>query len=357
MAKQTLGYVELEWECPSCHTRNKGSAKTCVQCGAPHPEEAGYQQAAQDKILTDEAKIAEAKVGPDIYCAYCGAANPATRKTCKQCGSDLAEGKAAASGQVLGALRSEEAAPITCPACGASNPATAFKCGKCGNALRQAAPQRPMPAPQPAGAGKTLPLIFAAIAIIAVIAAVLLALGSRKTGVVGEVSNVNWRRTIAVEALLPVTLQAWADNIPSDAPVGRCWKAVYKVQDQPAPGAREVCGTPYVVDKGSGYGEVQRDCTYEIYADRCEYQSTAWRPIAPIVLEGSDLNPVWPNANLADNQRATGRSEDFRVTFNVDGKTYDYRPSRQEDFAQYSPGSQWQLKVNSFGSVSVEGPR
>jgi hypothetical protein len=356
MVKKTLGYVELEWECPSCHTRNPGASKTCVQCGAPHPEEAGYQQAAEEKLVTDEAKIAAAKAGADIYCGYCGAANPATGKVCKQCGANLAEGKAGASGQVLGALRDEAAAPVKCPSCGASNPANAFKCAQCGAPLRQQAPS-PQPATAPAGRSKMLPFIIAGVAAIVTLAIVLIAMGSRRTGAVGEVSGVNWRRATAVEALVPVVLEAWANEIPSGAQVGSCRQEVYRVQDEPAPGAREVCGTPYVVDQGSGYGEVQQDCRYQIYADRCQYQSTAWRPIEPIVLQGSDLNPVWPVENLEQNQRNAGRTESYAVTFNVDGKVYRYQPSNEREFSQFSPGSQWRLKVNSFGNVMVEGPR
>jgi ribosomal protein L40E len=356
MAKKTLGYVELEWECPSCHTRNPGSAKTCIQCGAPHPEEAGYQQAAQEKLITDEAKLAAAHAGADIYCGYCGAPNPATAKVCKQCGADLGEGKAATSGQVLGAFHSEAAASVNCPACGASNPATAFKCSQCGAALRSERPQ-PQPEALPPGRSKMLPFLIAGAAALVILVIVLVALGSRRTTVIGEVSAMNWRRAVALEALVPVTLEAWADEVPSGAQMGRCRQELYRVQDDPAPGAREVCGTPYVVDKGSGYGEVQQDCRYEIYADRCEYQSTAWRPIAPIVLQGSDSNPVWPAQNLGENQRAAGRSEEYAITFNVDGKSYAYHPTGVEEYLHYSPGSQWRLKVNSFGNVTIEGPR
>jgi ribosomal protein L40E len=356
MAKQTLGYVELEWECPSCHTRNPGAAKTCVQCGAAHPEDVAYTQAAQDKILTEEAKIAAAKAGADIYCGYCGAPNVATAKICRQCGADLTEGKARESGQVLGAMRQEEAAPVNCPSCGASNPASAFKCSQCGAALRLQAPQ-PEPIAQPAGRSKLLPFLIAGAVLLLILIIVLVARGSRRTAAIGEVSNVNWRRVIAVEALVPITLEAWKDEIPSGVQVGSCRQEVYKVQDNPAPGAHEVCGTPYVVDKGSGYGEVQRDCRYEIYADRCQYQSQGWRAIAPIALQGSDLNPAWPSANLAQNQRSAGRSETYAITFNVDGKTYSYQPANETEFVQFSPGSEWRLKVNSFGSVTVEGPR
>jgi ribosomal protein L40E len=356
MAKQTLGYVELEWECPSCHTRNPGAAKTCVQCGAPLPEDVEYKQAAEEKILTDEAKVAAAKAGPDIDCGYCGAPNAATAKSCKQCGADLTEGKARESGKVLGGLRKEEAAPVNCPSCGASNPATAFKCSQCGAALRQQAPQ-PAPAAPPAGRNKWLPFFLAGAAVIAILIIVLLARGCQQTAVIGEVSDVNWRRVIAVEALVPVVLEAWKDEIPSGVQVGTCRQAVYKVQDEPAPGAREVCGTPYVVDQGSGYGEVQQDCRYEILADRCNYESTAWRAVAPIVLQGSDLNPAWPSAGLAQNQRSTGRSENYGITFNVDGKSYSYQPTSEAEFVRFSPGSQWRLQVNSFGNVVVEGPR
>jgi hypothetical protein len=30
MAEKELGYVELEWRCPSCGNRNPGSAKKCA---------------------------------------------------------------------------------------------------------------------------------------------------------------------------------------------------------------------------------------------------------------------------------------------------------------------------------------
>jgi ribosomal protein L40E len=356
MAKKTVGYVELEWECPSCHTRNAGAAKTCVQCGAPHPEEVEYKQAAQDKLLTDEAQIAAAKAGADIYCGYCGAPNPASAKSCQQCGADLTEGKARESGKVIGAMRQEEAAPVNCPSCGASNPASAFKCSQCGAALRQAAPAPP-PAASPAGRNKLLPFLIAGGVLLLILIIVLIVNGSRRSAAIGEVSDVNWRRVIAVEALVPVTLEAWKDEIPSGAKVGGCRQEVYRVQDNPAAGAREVCGTAYVVDQGSGYGEVQQECRYEILADRCQYESQAWRAIAPIVLTGSDLNPAWPAATLQQNQRSTGRAETYAVTFNVDGKTYSYQPANEAEFTRFSPGSQWRLQVNSFGSVVVEGPR
>ena len=135
MAEKEVGYVELEWRCPSCGNRNPGSVKKCAQCGAALTEEVQFEQAPQETIITDQAKIAAAAAGADIQCGYCGTANSATATKCKQCGADLAEGKARAAGQVLGDFRDQPAAPLKCPSCGTDNPATALE-------MREAAPRR-----------------------------------------------------------------------------------------------------------------------------------------------------------------------------------------------------------------------
>ena len=31
--RRTLGYIQNEWTCPNCDTRNKGGSKTCENCG------------------------------------------------------------------------------------------------------------------------------------------------------------------------------------------------------------------------------------------------------------------------------------------------------------------------------------
>ena len=62
MAQKELGYVELEWTCPACNTRNAGSARKCTQCGASQPEAVKFEQAPDEKLITDEAKLKEAAV-------------------------------------------------------------------------------------------------------------------------------------------------------------------------------------------------------------------------------------------------------------------------------------------------------
>jgi hypothetical protein len=118
-----------------------------------------------------------------------------------------------------------------------------------------------------------------------------------------------------------------------------------------------VCGTPYTKDEGSGYGEVVQDCQYEVYADWCEYTVKEWRQINEAVISGRDLNPLWPQSQLAAQQREGQRTEAYEVLFNAgDGKLYSYRLTNPAQFARYQPGSRWVLQVNAFGEVSAAEP-
>jgi ribosomal protein L40E len=349
MAEKELGYVELEWRCPSCGNRNPGSAKKCAQCGASLTENIQFEQAPQETIVTDEAKIAQAAAGADIQCGYCGTANSAAAKKCKQCGADLVEGKARAAGQVLGGFRAAPAPPLKCPSCGTENPATALKCAKCGSALLQ---PKPKAAAAPVKGGLPVGIVVAVLLAMCVFAGAMLLLGSRTTDTVGQVSEVNWRRTIAVEALVPVTRENWRDEIPAGTRIGQCTRRVHHTQSDPAPGAKEVCGTPYTVDQGSGFGKVVQQCVYEVSADWCQYEATDWRVVQTLAAQGADLIPRWPDMRLVTNQRAGSRNEEYKVTFLANDKTYGYAPPNADEFQRYSPGSKWVLKINTFGTVT-----
>ena len=273
---------------------------------------------------------------------------------CKQCGGDLAEGKARQAGAVLGGLRVTPAPPVKCSACGAENPAAARTCAKCGAPLGKAAP--PPPTPAAPGRGCSLLPLIAIGAVIVIAAVIFMALGSRTKALVGVVSDVHWRRTIAIEALMPVTREGWRSELPAGAQVGSCRKEVYRTQNDPAPGAREVCGTPYVKDTGTGFGKVVQDCQYQILADRCEYRITAWVAVPAFMVEGQDLSPRWPAASLAQNQRRTGQTEGYTVIFDTDGRAYQYSPRTEDEYRSFTPGSRWKLEVNGFGSVTGVSP-
>ena len=98
MARKSKGFIELEWTCPNCETRNKGSEKTCVNCGAPQPENVQFEAPSEKKFVADEQASELKKRGADIHCGFCGTRNPSTAVACSQCGGDLSEGAPARPG-------------------------------------------------------------------------------------------------------------------------------------------------------------------------------------------------------------------------------------------------------------------
>lgn len=369
MARKSLGYVELEWICPNCGTRNPGSRRTCMNCGLPQPDNVEFQQPAQESLIKDEEKLAEAKAGPDIHCYYCGTRNPATAKTCSQCGADLSEGARRKAGAVLGAHRDQKAEPVTCPSCGAENAPTAPNCAQCGANLTPATPKltpspveatkRPvLPDPSrsarggfPAGLG----LMLVALVACAIIGAFFF-FSSQTEAVTGTVDDVGWTRTVVIEGLVPVEREAWRDQIPAEAVVGQCTEEIRRTQDQPAPNAREVCGTPYTVDTGSGFGEVVQDCRYQVYDYFCDYMVNEWRAIDEAEIRGDDFAPRWPALSLASGQREAQRMETYQIVFSTPQGDYSYTVRDQARFSQFQPGSRWTLEINAFNNITDVQP-
>jgi hypothetical protein len=329
MARKTLGFVPLIWQCPSCETQNPGPIKTCTSCGAPQPENVNFKT-VDDKefnLIKDEALIRMAKAGPDIHCPYCGTRNPNSAKLCSHCGGDLSMGgKARQAGVKVGSAAEEESPP-------------------------------PAEAAQPKKKPSKALVIGGIIAVIACLAGfiVLIILLLKTDELTGQVTDVAWERSVAVEAFQVVTDQAWWDEVPEGAEVLSCTQAYRYTSDEVQPNATEVCGTPYVEDTGTGVGELVQDCTYEVYDDYCEYEAMLWVAIETAVESGDDLNPVWPSPALSSEQRLGERKEDFVITFSADGDQYTYETTDSGLFLQAEPGSTWILKVNQFNAVqSIE---
>lgn len=355
MAEKELGYVELEWTCPNCNTRNPGSAPKCKQCGAAMPADVKFEQAAEEHLITDKTKIDAAKSGPDIYCAYCGTRNASTAKVCKQCGAALAEGTARQAQGVVGALRDKPAPPQKCPNCGTENKANALKCANCGAPLGKAVPAATAPvapATRPGGIG-ILPLILVGVVLLI---GVFIFLGRRSSDTVAQVADYGWRRVIAVQQLAPVTREGWLEQLPAGVDVVGCQKEVYQTVSQPVPGAREICGTPYVVDTGTGFGKVQQDCEYQVFADYCQYRTMEWVVGPPLILEGSDFNPRWPAANLGANQRAGAQSEEYTIVFRANDRDYTYTTRNLQEYLELAQGTRWKLTINGFGQITGIDP-
>lgn len=359
MTQETVGYVELEWICKRCGTKNRGTEKKCSSCGSPMSEQDKFEAPAQQELIKDEALLAKAKQGPDVHCPYCGARSPAGSEKCVQCGASLTDAKARQAGQVMGAFQAGPAADVPCPFCGELNPANAPKCKKCGGVLQKAAaaPAQPAAAGIPKAGLGIGAAVFGVLLCVCVIGFFILQ--GRTTDTVATVQSVAWERAISIEEQRPVEHSDWEDQIPAGAQKGSCQSKFRKTQAEPAPGAKQVCGTPYTVDQGSGVGKVVQDCEYQVYDNWCSYTAREWTVVDKAVAQGNDVNPEWPNLSLGSGQREGQRAEKYEVTFSANdkSKTYTYNIDTASDFAKFAVGTQWTLKINTFGAVVNAEPR
>ena len=356
MTKKKLGYVELEWTCPSCGARNPGTRETCQTCGARMPEDVAFELPPQQELDTSDEAVARVAVGPDIICPYCGVRNPGNATVCRRCGGDLSEGARRKAGKVIGAYKTGPAPDQICPACGAKNPPTAVKCSACGAVLSRGKAKKPAITAAPAK--KRSPLGVGLLLIVLLLAVFAL---SRFTGggteSLASVQDVEWRYAIALEALQPVMHEGWHDELPAGAKVGACTKKVRYVLQEPVPGSTEVCGTPYVEDTGTGKGQVVQDCEYYVPDDWCRYTVNEWRPVGEKISTGHDFNPSWASIPLGADKREGDRSEEYKVIFDVGGKKFTYTASDLEEFQQFKPGSEWIIETNALGGVTSVHPK
>ena len=362
MARKSIGYVKLAWTCERCDSENPGPRQFCNSCGAPQPPDVAFHQPAQELFLTKPDEIQAAKAGADVHCPYCEARNPAAATFCGACGGDLKDAEKRVAGQILGAHQPEKALVITCPSCGTRNPGDARECAGCGDSLAPAriapkveqvvkkAEAKPRKGGLPAGV-----LIIGAVLCL-VVAGIFYALFGHTEETIGTVSAVSWTRSVPVEVLGMVEDEAWFDEVPADAEIQSCEENYRTTQDQPSVNTVEVCGTPYTVDQGSGYGEVVQDCVYEVYDDWCTYTTMGWTVFDTLTQSGDDLLPFWPSIDLASDQRMGEGEESYQVTFSGEDRSYNYSPDDEFEFSEFLPGSTWTLEVNAIGGVVAAEP-
>ena len=360
MTKKSLGYVELQWTCPNCSTLNPGQRKFCNGCGAPQSDDIEFEQAADEKFLSDTGQIARAKAGPDVHCPYCGARNPGDAKYCGACGGDLSAAVARESGRVVGAHKDKPAEEITCPACGTLNPGRSRICSNCGASLKPAIEEPRVQKAEPSKKARKLSLaaVVGVALLLGLAACALFFLFIRTEERTGEVIGLRWERSLPIEALGLVQREGWFDELPADAEVNSCQLEYRYTSDVQLANSTEVCGTPYTVDTGSGFGEVLQECVYEVEENLCTYSVMDWQAFDVLTSTGTDLNPVWPEVNLAEDQREGPREESYEVTFNSAGSSLTYSTSDASEYSQFELGSTWILNVNALGAVvSVESAR
>ncbi len=351
MTQKELGYVELEWTCKRCGTINPGMARVCTNCGAPISEDDKFELPDQQELITDKAKLDEAKSGPAIQCPYCSVLNPAGTKICIQCGGDIQAGIARQAGQVLGAFDSTAEPDKPCPFCGQPVKANAQRCPHCGGSLVEAAAPANIPTPP-----KKTPLwlIIGGIALgLLCLASVIvfIVMSNRTSDVTASVAELRWKLSIDILEQQPVKRSAWSEDVPSQAQEVVCRDEYKETSSNPAPKSTEVCGTPYTVDTGSGAGKVVQDCEYLIYASYCDFTVQDWVVVDTAIAQGSDNNPQWPVLSMAASQQEGDRQETYQVIFDADGQSYTYTPADMTEFGQYNLASRWILGINPFGAV------
>ena len=351
MPQETVGFVKLEWTCKRCGSKNPGTTRICATCGNVMSETDKFDLPAQQELIKDEKEIAQAQVGPDITCKYCGARNRADATNCSQCSADLKEGASRKAGEVLGAFDAAPKPDVKCPYCGALNPANALKCQNCAGSLAKRPTDQPVPKPvaAPKKSGGMNKLIV--VGVIAVIGIILFML-FRTTDTSAAVQSVQWQRSIEILEQRPVTHQTWQDQVPTGAQRGSCTEKVRSTQNDPAPNSDKICGTPYTIDQGNGTAKVVQDCKYQVKDQWCDYTQPEWIVIDAVVEQGNDLKPRDPALSLRADQREGDHTETYEVVFSSEGKQYKYSPGNASDFAQFTIGSRWTLKVNALGGVT-----
>ena len=356
MAKKHLGYIELEWTCPSCGGRNAGKLVTCRTCGAAMPEDQEFELPAAADLDTTAETAARVAVGPDFLCPYCGARNQGDATRCIQCGGDLSEAARRAQGEIIGAYETGPVPMVACPHCGTENPASSTNCRSCGGTLGRPVSE-PLEEPEPSVLPKKrswLPIGCLVVLVLGALLLIFFSLGSSES--TGVVRDVEWTYSIGILELRPVAHEGWHDEIPETAQVESCVTRVRRVEADPVPGAEEVCGTPYVRDTGTGKGEVMQDCEYHVAEEWCKYMVNEWLSGIPIQTSGSGFSPVWPRLQLAPGQREGSPSEEYRVKLLVDDAERIYAPRDLNEYRRFEIGSEWIVEINALGGITQIRP-
>ena len=353
-SRRTIGYIQNEWTCPNCGTRNKGGTKTCENCGAPQPENVQFELPSEQKFVTDEEQIKAAQAGADIHCPFCGTRNPATAKVCSQCGGDLTEGKAREAGRIM---QAPPAPPkvIKCSNCGTENPGSNTVCSKCGSPLPKLAPvlaMAPNAVPSMPFAknigklkkpnGVVIGSILAALALCCIAIGAIFFFPTKS--VQATVTDVHWETSVPLQEVRAVDY----NNEPGSPPSG-----AYDVSCRDE--SHDVCQQK-TIDKGNGYSEVVEECRTET-EQYCSYTVDEWTTIQTYTMDGNDLRPIYESPNIASGQRLGNESERLTVTFMTsDGEQKTYSPSSVSEFQQFDVGSTWTLKMNAVGGIRSVSP-
>lgn len=365
MARRIVGSVfrEKKWKCVSCGAEVAGRDIACPSCGNRKDDEETYVTANTPEVVRDPELIAVAKAG----------------------------------------------ANTTCPNCGGECRADAVQCFGCGASLEKDAPKPVRAAPQmvdeplPA-APRTLfgaSVIMTGLAIFG--AAVVVILGVwllMPHEVEAKVSTIAWKYEVQLKDLVTLHEEDW--DSPIDAYNVRCEQRQHGTEDcKPHDcNPHKVDCNPYkcnphqercnphdcnctksvgdchdldngfeecdeVVDCDTCYDEcteydtcyekcTEYDTCYEqcpVYDDWCAYDRDRWLPGLRDTTAGTSHDVHWPTLDAHGDQQRAKKTEQYTVTFLIDGEPHTFAPTSLTEFTKYTPGEAWIVNLSMLGSV------
>lgn len=128
----------------------------------------------------------------------------------------------------------------------------------------------------------------------------------------------------------------------------------YATSDVPTTRRHEVCGTPYTVDTGTGYGDVLQDCVYEVYAPRCTFETMQW-VIVDTLVQAAGLCARMATPGGCTGSRG-GQPQRALYVRCERGWCAAQLALTADTYALCVPQSRWKVAVNGLGAVVEATP-
>lgn len=337
MSKLVMGY----WDCPVCGAKEiRGDVVNCPSCGRARGDVQFYVKNYQEGTSLreeelsqfeqlDEAKAQEMGDRPDWYCSFCNSLNSDKADVCGNCGASRADSEANYFEMLKKKQEREQA---------------------------EAAAQ-PQVSSAPRKSSRS-PLLILAVIAVALIALFTWMNGSSTASDL-KVTALEWARVIRIEENKVFsesgwTLPAGAEQTDARREIQGYNQVLDHYEDYEVQRSRQVYDHDEytLVDNGNGtfsqvahpvyrteyYTETETRPVYvpvPYYGTKYYYNIRRWTPTRNVTASGSDHNAVWPEFELAENEREGEHLEEYRftvehtqkkepaVTYRIDGSAWE----------------------------------
>jgi hypothetical protein len=353
---------EGRWDCQYCAaTGILGRFKSCNSCGRSRPEGTKFYLPADECAVSDAALLNQAQLGPDWVCEFCSSSNAANRTTCNACAAP----KGTSPSQQVKEYQTGEAPRSGDMDMSAPPPPRSDK--------KQKKDKSGAPPWLWGGCAALVAFLFLCIC-------GSLILSRMNSDVEATVSQLQWERTIAVEAYQTVTESDW--NVPTNGRLLSQREEIHhydqvlvgyenrqrEVSEQVQVGEESyVCGQR---DMGNGffediqcsrpiYGTQSRTESYQepiyrqdpVYQTKYTYEIDKWVVVRTERANGARGQAQWPEMKLSAGEREGKRSEAYTVHLtDKNGKSYSLEMPFEE-WRRLEVGATYTVKVNAFGEI------